>query len=511
MSNSSICKDNSLIDNISDGCDDLANSDMEFSEVDTIAKVSKGKVLNSVKWTAIEKYSSQGIQFIVSVVMARLLTPAEYGIVGIIGVFIGIAQVFINTGLSQALISKKICTEDDYSTANWINIGISLICYLLLFFSAPIISTFYSEPILIPTIRVMSLTFIIGAFSAVARTKLTKQLKFKQISLVTLVTCVFSGFIGIFMAYMGMGVWALVLQSVLAGLLSSICIIFIAKYRFCLIFKKESFKELFGFGSKILGSDVLWVIFNNIYPLIIGKAFNPQSVGYFSRASSYSGLVPNNFCSVLEKVLFPVFAVIQDDNQRLERFYQKSVLITSFLIITGNFILIGLSYPLVLNMLTEKWLPCVPLLQILCLSKLFSHINSINGRLYMAKGFPGIFLRLSFILQPLHLAIIITSLHFGLEGMAWGEVVFSLTSTLTSLFVCKKYIGFNPFKILTPIIPVVVYSGTICVLSMMAFRFLIASTLINLIIAGVVIITMNYLCLRIFSPEIYFELKNIRK
>ena len=125
MSNSSICKDNSLIDNISDGCADLANPDMVFSDVDTIAKVSKRKVLNSVKWTAIEKYSSQGIQFIVSVVMARLLTPAEYGIVGIIGVFIGIAQVFINTGLSQALISKKICTEDDYSTANWINIGIS--------------------------------------------------------------------------------------------------------------------------------------------------------------------------------------------------------------------------------------------------------------------------------------------------------------------------------------------------------------------------------------------------
>lgn len=486
-------------------------SDVESIGTSASEMVSKHKVLNSVKWTAIEKYSSQGIQFIVSVVMARILTPAEYGIVGIIAVFIGIAQVFINTGLTQALVSKKVCTEDDYSTANWINIVISLICYIILFFFAPLISKFYSEPILIPTIRVMSLTFIIGAFSAVCRTKLTKQLKFKQISLVTLVTCVFSGFVGIIMAYLGMGVWALVLQSVLAGLLSSICIIIVAKYRFSLKFKKESFKELFGFGSKILGSDILWVIFNNIYPLIIGKAFNSQSVGYFSRAFSYSELIPANFCGVLEKVLFPIFAIIQDDDERFERYYRKSVLITSFLIITGNFILIGLSYPLILNMLTEKWLPCVPLLQILCLSKLFSHINTINGRLYMAKGFPGVFLKYSFILQPLHLLIIIISLQFGLKGMAWGEVLFSLTSTILSLYVCKKYIGFNPFKTIKPIIPVVIYSGMISALSMIAFRYFIAPSLLSLVIAGIVIIVVIYICLRIFSSEIYFELKNLRK
>ncbi len=473
--------------------------------------ITKRKVVNSVKWSAIEKYSSQGIQFLVSVIMARLLTPAEYGILGIIGVFIGFTQVFINTGLSQALISKKICTDDDYSTANWINIGISLICYFILFFVAPIISIFYSEPILIPTIRVMSLTFIIGAFSAVGKTKLTKELRFKQISLVTFVTCVFSGIIGIFMAYMGMGVWALVLQSVLAELLSSICIILIAKYKFSLKLKKDSFKELFRFGSKILGSDIIWYIFSNIYPLVIGKAFNPQSVGYFTRASSYSSLVPSNFCGVLDKVLLPIFAAIKDDDLRLERFYKKSVLVTSFLIITGNFILIGLAYPLILNMLTEKWLPCVPLLQILCLSKLFIHINSSNSRLYIAKGLPELFLKMSFILQPLHLLIIIISLNFGLMGLAWGEVLFSVTNTITTLFLCKKYIGINPFKILSPIIPVIIYSGAWGLLSMLAFRFWIEPSVLNLIFALAVIITGICFCLRIFSPEIYYELKNIVK
>lgn len=468
--------------------------------------ITKQKVVNSVKWTAIEKYSSQGIQFIVSIIMARLLTTAEYGIIGIISVFLSFSNMLIDSGLERALIHKKNCTAIDFSTANVTNIIFSLMCYMILFFCAPFIADFYGMPIITPTLRVMSLTFIFGAVAGVSRTILTKELAFKRLSLITLTTSILSGIIGITMAYLGMGVWALVLQAVLATLFSSICVIIVAKYKLSFRFSRSSFKELFGFGSKMLGSDFIWVLFTNIHPMLIGKVFNAQSVGYYNRATAYSDLLPNNLSGILGKVLFPVFSTLQDDEQRLERLYTKALTVTSAIIFSGNFFLMGLAYPLILNMISEKWLPCVPLLQILCIARLINHINAINGRVLIAKGFPGVFLKMTSVTLPLTLIIILISINFGLIALAWGSVISSLTGTVYCCYVFKKYSGINPWKSLRGTIQILFISGPIGLGALLLFKYILAPSLLNLLIVGISMTLVYILALRLLCPQILEEL-----
>lgn len=468
--------------------------------------VTRQKVVNSVKWTAIEKYSSQGIQFIVSIIMARLLTTAEYGIIGIISVFLSFSNMLIDSGLERALIHKKNCTAIDFSTANVTNIIFSLMCYMILFFCAPFIADFYGMPIITPTLRVMSLTFIFGAVAGVSRTILTKELAFKRLSLITLTTSILSGIIGITMAYLGMGVWALVLQAVLATLFSSICVIIVAKYKLSFRFSRSSFKELFGFGSKMLGSDFIWVLFTNIHPMLIGKVFNAQSVGYYNRATAYSDLLPNNLSGILGKVLFPVFSTLQDDEQRLERLYTKALTVTSAIIFSGNFFLMGLAYPLILNMISEKWLPCVPLLQILCIARLINHINAINGRVLIAKGFPGVFLKMTSVTLPLTLIIILISINFGLIALAWGSVISSLTGTVYCCYVFKKYSGINPWKSLRGTIQILFISGPIGLGALLLFKYILAPSLLNLLIVGISMTLVYILALRLLCPQILEEL-----
>lgn len=468
--------------------------------------ITRQKVVNSVKWTAIEKYSSQGIQFIVSIIMARLLTTAEYGIIGIISVFLSFSNMLIDSGLERALIHKKNCTAIDFSTANVTNIIFSLMCYMILFFCAPFIADFYGMPIITPTLRVMSLTFIFGAVAGVSRTILTKELAFKRLSLITLTTSILSGIIGITMAYLGMGVWALVLQAVLATLFSSICVIIVAKYKLSFRFSRSSFKELFGFGSKMLGSDFIWVLFTNIHPMLIGKVFNAQSVGYYNRATAYSDLLPNNLSGILGKVLFPVFSTLQDDEQRLERLYTKALTVTSAIIFSGNFFLMGLAYPLILNMISEKWLPCVPLLQILCIARLINHINAINGRVLIAKGFPGVFLKMTSVTLPLTLIIILISINFGLIALAWGSVISSLTGTVYCCYVFKKYSGINPWKSLRGTIQILFISGPIGLGALLLFKYILAPSLLNLLIVGISMTLVYILALRLLCPQILEEL-----
>lgn len=479
--------------------------------MDSSEAITRQKVVNSVKWTVIEKYSSQGIQFLVSVIMARILTTSEYGIIGIISVFLSFSSMLIDSGLERALIHKKVCRAIDFSTANVTNIVFSLICYLILFFCAPLIADFYDMPIITPTLRVMSLTFILGAVAGVSRTILTKNLKFKQLSLITLITSIFSGIIGITMANLGWGVWALVLQSVLATLFSAICIIIVAKYKLSFRFSRTSFKELFGFGSKMLGSDLIWVLFTNIHPMLIGKVFNAQSVGFYNRASAYSDLLPTNFSGVLGKVLFPVFSTLQDDEQRLERLYTKALTVTSALIFSGNFFLMGLAYPLILNMISAKWLPCVPLLQILCIARLISHINTINGRVLIAKGFPGVFLKMTSVTLPLTLGIIFISINFGLIALAWGSVISSLSGTVYCCYVFKKYSGINPWKSLRGTIRILFISGPIGLGALLLFKYILAPSLLNLFLVGISMTLIYIIALRLLYPQILVELIHLVK
>lgn len=475
-----------------------------------MGELTKKHLVHSVMWNAIEKYSSQGIAFFISIVMARLLTPKEYGIVGIIGVFIGISQIFISSGMGNALISRSHCSKEDYCTANWINIGVSILCYFVIFFAAPLIAHFYSMPILTSTLRVMALSFIINSFAGVSRIIMAKEMRFKERSFFTVITTIVSGGIGIGMAYSGLGVWALVYQSVLVSLFSSLCIMKISGFHPHFIFSKQSFKELYSFGGKLLGSDLIWKLSNDIYTLIIGRAFNAQSVGYFTRAQSYSNLVPTNFSGILESVLFPAFSKIQDNEAKIKSLYGKSLTLSSFLVISGNFFLMGLAHPLIVVMISDKWLNCVPLLQILCLSSMILQVNSINGRLLLVKGFPGIFLKMSAVTQPLHLAIVATSFLFGLEGVAWGAVISAFLGTIYCCYLFKKATGINPMDYLRDSVKVFFIAGSIGLGALICFDYFLAPSVINLIIVATIMLGLYYFSIRWFLPNVLYELKHLK-
>lgn len=394
-------------------------------------------VANGVIWNAVGKYSSQGISFLVSIVMARLLTPQDYGILGIIAVFIAISDTFIDAGFSNALIKKANCSAKDLSTVFYCNVSISILVFLILFICAPYIANFYKIPILVQTTRVMALSFIINSFGAVSRTLLVKELNFKATNIITLIGSITSGIIGILLAIANFGVWALVFQTVLTSLIITIINIIYAKWIPLFTFSKNSFHELFGFGSKLLASNVAFQIHNNLYNLVIGKAFNSTQLGYFSRAAGYAHLIPGNIYGLFQGILFPVLSKIQDNDDELLEFCYKAIKITSFIIFPCIFFLVGAAKPLIILMITDKWLPVVPLLQILCLGYLFDYLPSIWSNFYLAKGRSDFFLRMQMISKPVSLILLVITAFISMEAVAWSKVISMFVCVATSAYYIK--------------------------------------------------------------------------
>lgn len=245
--------------------------------------------------------------------------------------------------------------------------------------------------------------------------------------------------------------------------------------------------------------------------MLIGKVFNAQSVGYYNRASAYSDLLPTNFSGVLGKVLFPVFSTLQDDEQRLEKLYTKALTITSAIIFSGNFFLMGLAYPLILNMISEKWLPCVPLLQILCIARLISHINAINGRVLIAKGFPGVFLKMTSVTLPLTLGIIFISINFGLIALAWGSVISSFLGTVYCCYIFRKHTGINPWECLRGSIRILFISGPIGLSALLLFELVLTPSILNLIVVGLAMTIVFLAALKLLLPDILEDLISLVK
>lgn len=405
--------------------------------------MEKRQIAKSFFWTALETYSTQGIAFIVSIFMARMLSPGDYGILGIIGVFIALSDTFIDSGFTNALINKKECTNADYSTVFYFNIGISILFFCILFFLAPIIAQIYENETLVWTTRAMALTFIISSFGAVPMTILTKELRFKSKAIITFSVSIFSGIIGLVLAYSGFGVWALIWQSVLSVLFRVLIYIVYTKWHPVRVFSRESFKNLFEFGSKLLCSNIIYTLYNNIYNLVIGKVFNATQLGYFTRADGYSKLIPSNISGILGKILFPILSKIKDNDEELKTLHHEFILITSFFIFPGCMFLAGLSRPLVFLLITEKWMPIVPLLQILCISGIFEHFSTINGNFILSKGVSGLFMRMQIITKPIGIIILAITIFTSLEIVAWGKVLYSIVCFFVGYFYLRKILAIS--------------------------------------------------------------------
>lgn len=392
---------------------------------------------SGVKWASIGHFSSQGISFVLGLILARLLLPADYGILGMLGVFTAFAGSFVDCGFGSALIRKLNRTEADCSTIFYYNLGASILVYVILYCSAPFIAGFYDQPLLTNVVRIACLTLPIGALCSVHSNLLYCQLRFKDVAIGNISAAFFSGCIGLFLAYKGYGVWALVCQGIVASLVSCCYLWKISGWRPLWIFSVSSFRELFGYGSKLMLSGWLNTIYAQLSPLIIGRFYSSSDLGYYTRAQSYAYFPSSNIMGILQQVVFPVLSRLQDEDKQLIVVYRKYIKVCAAFIFCGMFILVALSKPLVIFFLTDKWLPCVPIMMLLCFSFMFSFVNTINLSLLQVKGRSDLFLRLEIAKKTISILMILLSAPRGIMAICWSIVVY----TQIAIFINTYYTG----------------------------------------------------------------------
>lgn len=403
----------------------------------------KQKTVRGVSWSFAEQLLTRGSNFVIGIIIARILSPTDYGLVGMLGLFIGISQLFIDGGLTSALIRTKNPSEKDFSTVYIINVVLSVVFYFLLFFSAPYIADFYDQPLLQPLTRVIALTLIISSISSVQGTLLTIRVDFKTKTRISVISSITSGLVGIVCAYKGLGVWALVAQMLTASAVVSLMTIIFVRWIPRNAFSKESFRRLFSYSAKLLLASCISVLYDNSYSLAIGKRFSPADVGQYTRAGQFPGITNAVFTGALNRVAFPVLSQIQDDDDHLLKVYEKYIQLSSFIVFPLLMGLCGLAKPVVLILLKEQWVDCVPLMQILCFSLMTNGITTINLNLLYVKGRSDLVLRLEIIKKLIAFSILFVTMFFGLKAMCLGKVLYGFIALYVNTYYTKKILGYS--------------------------------------------------------------------
>ena len=402
-----------------------------------MAETLKQQTKKGLYWSFFNQFSNYGMQFCVGIVMARLLTPSDYGITALPAVFMAIAGVFQDSGMAGALIRKPQIEEKDYSTLFMYSIGMGIIMYLLLFLASPWIADYFNTPVLISLIRVTALTFLWGPVSTVQYVILKRKLDFKTPTKISIATKIFSAAVGITMAYMGYGLWALVISGVLSSFLGLVLVAYVVKWYPKTGWSKESFKYLWNYGNKILASSLLETAYNNITPVFVAKHYSPADLGVYNRAQNYAIMPSQNITGVIQNVTFPVLSKIQDDNEGLARNYRRMIRTTAFIVFPMMFMLAALARPLIITMITAKWESCILLLQLLCFSLMWYPIHAMNLNLLQVKGRTDLFLRLEIIKKIVGVLILVITLPQGLVIFCIGRII----SSLISLAINTYYTG----------------------------------------------------------------------
>ena len=445
------------------------------------------KTTSGMKWNAIERLSILIFSFSINIILARLLSPSDYGIIGMLAVFISISEVFVNSGFGVALIQNKNRTEVDFSTAFYYNFFLSIIFYIILYFTSPIIASFYETPSLILITRVLGLSLIIGALGSLQNIKLIVEVDFKTQAKIALMSNLIAGSISIILAFLEFGVWVLVFQSLLSTLLMTIFRVFYVRWVPLLIFSKNSFKRLFGFGSKILLITLMDVMFNNLYNIIIGKKYTAVDLGYFTRANTFIQLPATNISSILEKVTFPVLSEIQDDMSRLSNNYRKILRMAAFIIFPTMMIIFVLTEPLVIFLLTDKWIEIIPFMQILCFSYILHPINVMNVNLLKVKGKTNILVKLEVVKKVMVTAIIFITMNFGVLGLCYGIVVSTFLSFIINSVYTGRIIGFGfikQSKDLFPVFLISLFTALVIYLSILKLNSNLAKLFVGCLVGG---------------------------
>lgn len=423
-----------------------------------MAESLKRKTVKGVVWSTLERFSVAGVNFIFGLILARLLMPTDYGAIAMLSIFMAIAQTFIDSGFSNALIRKPDRTETDNATAFYFNIGVGLAAYFSLYLAAPYIAQFYKTSILIPLTRIMGLNLLLNSLCVVQQALLTARIDFKTQAKISLNAAIISGLVGIGFAYAGYGVWALAIQSVLASVIRTILLWILAKWRPKAKFSKQSFRNLFGYGSKLLASGLLDTIYNNLYTIVIGKRFSVATLGVYSRADQWANFLAINVTGILQRVTFPILSSIQNEDERLRVNYCKFLRVSGFVIFPLMMGLAAIADPLTRFILTDKWADSIPLLRILCFALMFYPIHAINLNLLQVKGRSDLFLRLEIYKKILGVATLCVTIPMGITAMCVGRVFTSWVALAMNTHYTGKLIHLGFFQQLKDYIPTLLNS-----------------------------------------------------
>jgi len=403
----------------------------------------KNKAVRGVTWNLIERFGIQIIRLILGIVLARLLSPEEFGVMGVVMVFVLVAQVFIDSGFGQAYVQKNNVTDEDANTVFFTNLGVSILLLVALWFLAPWISEFYESPMLASYLRVMGFVMIINAFNVIQVAKLTRAINFKNKSVITLVSVLLAGVMGVIAAWKGLGVWSLIIQHLSERLFITLGLWFKSKWRPTYVFSKASFKEMFRFGAWILFAGVITKLFENIYVLVIGKLFPMGTLGYYSQSKKFQRISTQQITGAVGVVTFPIFAQAQSNlpvlQNRIKKFLQHTLvfivpLLTTFAIVAEPFVMI---------LLTDKWAPMIPYLRLLCIAGLLYPINVVNVKVLLAIGKSRLNFILTLFKNILRIINIIITAKYGVIWIIVGEITISFISVFINTFFVQKHVKYG--------------------------------------------------------------------
>jgi O-antigen/teichoic acid export membrane protein len=413
----------------------------------------KQKTINGMIWTVSERLSLQLVQLIVSIIIARLLEPSEFGLIGMLTIFTALAQSILDSGFGSALIQKKNASQVDASSIFYLNLIVGLILALILNLCAPFIAKFYQQPILSALTRVLSINLIINAFSLVQSSLLTKNMNFNIQLKVSLLSVLLSGTIGVTMASQGMGVWSLVAQIVANSLFKAIFLWIFSRWRPSFVFSFSSIKTMFSFGSNLLISGVIEIIFRNIYQTFIGKVYSAVDLGYYSRAMTIETAATQATSTSLSKVMYPALSPFQDDDITLKQAYQKTIRFSLFLHFPLMVGLIAVADPLIRFLLTEKWAPSISIFQLLCVVGLTYPLQILNLNILKVKGRSDVFIRLQITNKVLTLLVIALTFQKGISALLYGQIVTSFLTYFIYSFYSGRMINYSLFNQIKDLIP----------------------------------------------------------
>ena len=468
----------------------------------------KQKTTKGLFWSSVERFSNQGVSFIFSIILARILAPSDFGIVAMIGIFFAVAQSFVDSGFSNALVRKTDRREEDLSTCFYFNIGVGIVAYIVLFLIAPFIADFYNQQILSPIIRITGLGVVLNSLCVVQQALFTIKIDFKSQAKVTLSATIISGIVGVVLAYQGYGVWALVWQGVVLSLVRMGLLWLMSKWRPTTGFSKSSFNYLFGYGSKLLASGLLDTIYNNIYPIVIGKFYTPAQLGNYSRALSFAQLPSSNITSILQRVTFPVLSTIQDDIPRLQTNYRRLLKLSAFIVFPLMMGLAAVAFPLIRIVLTPKWEGCSFYLQIICFALMWYPIHAINLNLLQVKGRSDLFLRLEIIKKIVGVCIMCITIPLGITAMCIGMVASSFIALFINTFYTGKFIDIQYLKQIRDLLPIFVNSLLTGGLIFISIQF-ITNDVFKLMVGVIIGVLYYILSSYIFARDEIDEVKRL--